>query len=76
MLGYFFIFQKVLKMFCKYVKNVLVYNQGGANMTVKELATKCSRSEMTIYRWAKKLGRLPTEEEVLSAKKGRPQKYN
>ena len=45
-------------------------------MTVKELATKCSRSEMTIYRWAKKLGRLPTEEEVLSAKKGRPQKYN
>ena len=44
-------------------------------MEIKQLAKKCNKSEMAIYRLAKKLGRLPTEEEVLSVKRGRPQKY-
>lgn len=44
-------------------------------MEIKELAEKCKKSEMSIYRLAKKLGRLPTEQEVLTVKRGRPQKY-
>ena len=44
-------------------------------MSVKELAKKCNRSETAIYNMARKLGRLPTEEEVMSTKRGRPQKY-
>ena len=39
------------------------------------LAEKTGRSRMTIYYIARKLGRLPTEEEVMSQKKGRPRKY-
>ncbi len=42
---------------------------------VKELAIKCKRSQVVIYALAKKLGRLPTEEEVLERKTGRPPKY-
>ena len=45
-------------------------------MTVKDLAIKCKRSQVVIYKLAKKLGRLPTEEEVLNRKVGRPEKYN
>lgn len=44
-------------------------------MNVKELAKRCNRSETAIYNMAKKLGRLPTEEEVLAVKRGRPNKY-
>jgi hypothetical protein len=42
---------------------------------VNILAKKTGRSRMAIYNLAKKLGRLPTEEEVLSQKVGRPRKY-
>lgn len=44
-------------------------------MTVEELAKKCNRSKSAIYLLAKRLGRLPTEEEVLNRKVGRPKKY-
>ena len=44
-------------------------------MTVAELAEKCNRSKAAIYLLAKRLGRLPTEEEVLNRKVGRPKKY-
>lgn len=44
-------------------------------MTVEELAKKCNRSYVVIYKLAKRLGRLPTEEEVLNRKVGRPIKY-
>ena len=52
----------------------------GVNMTVEELAKKTGRSRVTIYNIMKKLNeqgiyRLPTEEEVLSRKAGRPRKY-
>lgn len=39
------------------------------------LAKKTGRSNTVIYRLAKKLGRLPNEEEVLQRKNGRPVKY-
>lgn len=42
---------------------------------IKELVIKTGKSERTIYHIAKKLNRLPTEEEVNSAKQGRPKKY-
>lgn len=44
-------------------------------MTVAELAEKCNRSRQAIYLLAKRLGRLPTEEEVIKRKAGRPKKY-
>ena len=44
-------------------------------MTVKDLAIKCKRSQVVIYKLAKRFGRLPTKEEVLSRKRGRPKKY-
>lgn len=43
---------------------------------IQELALKTERSQVTIYKIAKRLGRIPTEEEVLSRKAGRPRKYN
>lgn len=42
---------------------------------VEELAKKTNRSKVVIYNLAKKLGRLPTEKEVLERKNGRPRKY-
>lgn len=42
---------------------------------VEELAKKTNRSTAVIYRVAKRLGRLPTVEEVLNRKHGRPRKY-
>lgn len=45
-------------------------------MTVKELAELTGRSRTTIYNIARKLHRMPTVEEVLSVKMGRPRKYN
>lgn len=44
-------------------------------VTAKELAQVCGRSKVTIYKLAKRLGRLPTIDEVLNRKCGRPQKY-
>lgn len=44
-------------------------------MTVDELSLKTNRSKVVIYRIAKKLGRLPTYEEVINRKNGRPKKY-
>ena len=46
-------------------------------MTVKELAKKANVTEARVYQLAKKLGRLPTVEEIESrkGKRGRPIKY-
>ena len=46
-------------------------------MTVKELAKITNLTEARIYQFAKKLGRLPTIEEIKSrkGKRGRPKKY-
>lgn len=46
-------------------------------MNVKELAKKHKLSHTIIYNMAKKLGRLPTDEEIenRNKKKGRPLKY-
>lgn len=43
-------------------------------MTVKEFAEKCGCSRTWIYKMAKRLGRLPTYEEVMSrkGKQGKP----
>jgi predicted transcriptional regulator len=44
--------------------------------TVQELMKKTGRSKATIYNIAKKLGRLPTVEEILNQPPvGRPRKY-
>ena len=47
------------------------------DMNAKELAKKHNVSHTIIYNMAKKLGRLPTDEEVenRNRKTGRPQKY-
>jgi hypothetical protein len=42
---------------------------------VAELMRKTGKSDITIYKTAKKLGRKPTAEEVLNRKAGRPKKY-
>lgn len=44
-------------------------------MTVDELAKATGKSKVTIYKVARKLGRLPTVDEVLNRKVGRPRKY-
>jgi predicted transcriptional regulator len=46
-------------------------------MTVKELANKCNVTESRVYQIAKRLGRLPTIQEIESqkGKRGRPPKY-
>lgn len=48
---------------------------------IQELALKTGRSQVTIYKILKEfkvlgINRLPTEEEILSRKAGRPRKYN
>lgn len=43
---------------------------------LEELSKKTGKSRTVIYRLAKKLGRTPTEEEVMQRKNGRPSKYN
>lgn len=49
----------------------------GERMTVQELAEKTNVTEARVYQLAKKLGRLPTVEEIESrkGKRGRPPKY-
>ena len=46
-------------------------------MTVQELAEQANVTERRVYQLAKKLGRLPTVEEIESrkGKRGRPKKY-
>lgn len=46
-------------------------------MTVKELAEQANVTERRVYQIAKKLGRLPTLDEIESrkGKRGRPKKY-
>ena len=46
-------------------------------MTVQELAEKSNVTERRVYQLAKKLGRLPTIEEIEArkGKRGRPKKY-
>lgn len=46
-------------------------------MTPKEIAEKANVTERRVYQLAKKLGRLPTVEEIESRKdkRGRPKKY-
>lgn len=44
-------------------------------MTIKELVKMSGKSRMAIYNLCKKLGRIPTFEEVMSVKRGRPPKY-
>ena len=46
-------------------------------MTPKEIAEKANVTERRVYQLAKKLGRLPTVEEIESqkGKRGRPKKY-
>lgn len=46
-------------------------------MTVKELAEQANVTERRVYQIAKKLGRLPTIDEIESrkGKRGRPKKY-
>lgn len=45
------------------------------NLSVKELAEKTGRSTQVIYRLIKKLGRVPTIEEINNRPNGRPRKY-
>ena len=46
-------------------------------MTVQEIAKEANVTEARVYQLAKKLGRLPTVEEIESrkGKRGRPKKY-
>ena len=46
-------------------------------MTVKELSEQADVSEWRVYQLARKLGRLPTVDEIMSrkGKRGRPKKY-
>ena len=43
--------------------------------SVQDLMKLTGRSKTTIYKLAGKLGRLPTVEEVMNRKNGRPKKY-
>lgn len=40
-----------------------------------ELAIKTGKSRVVIYKVARRLGRIPTEEEIINRKTGRPSKY-
>ena len=61
----------------------MMYNNGVNNkdrgvqsMTVDELVEATGRSRVTIYKVARKLGRMPSVEEILNRKNGRPRKYD
>ena len=50
-------------------------------MTIDELCQKTGRSRVTVYKVVRQLhekgiDRLPTEDEILNRKVGRPRKYN
>jgi transposase len=40
-------------------------------MTVAEVAKKAKRSRVTVYKWYKRLGRMPTVKELHNTKRGR-----
>lgn len=44
-------------------------------MTIEELAKETGKSRVTIYKVAKRLGRIPTIEEIMNRQTGRPKKY-
>ena len=44
-------------------------------MTVDELVKETGKSRVTIYKVAKRLGRLPSVEEIMNRPVGRPRKY-
>lgn len=44
-------------------------------MTIDELAEKTGKSKVVIYKVAKRLGRIPTIEEIMNRQVGRPRKY-
>lgn len=44
-------------------------------MSILEIAEATGKSKVTIYKLARKFGRVPTIEEVLNRKNGRPRKY-
>lgn len=46
-----------------------------SELSVQYLAEKSGKSKPTIYNLARKLGRLPTLEELNNQKQGRPRKY-
>lgn len=49
--------------------------KGNSGMTIRELVEASGKSRMAIYNQSRKLGRLPTLEEIKAVKKGRPSKY-
>lgn len=83
----FFALKNIEKILKKYQKSIdkgvfVCYNsiakaKKEVKMKVKELAEKTNLSQSRIYQIAKKLGRLPTIEEVekQKEKRGRPKKY-
>ena len=46
-----------------------------SNPSVKELSEITGKSKQVIYRLIKRLGRVPSVEEILNRKNGRPRKY-
>lgn len=59
------------------IQCVYKQNKGGGEMTVKEISEKCNCSKSWVYALRKKLGRLPTVEEIMErkGKVGAPIKY-
>lgn len=46
-----------------------------SEFSIADIANITKRSKVTVYKLARKLGRIPTIEEVLKRKNGRPKKY-
>lgn len=46
-----------------------------SNPSVKELSELTGKSKQVIYRLIKRLGRVPSVEEILNRQNGRPRKY-
>ena len=46
-----------------------------SNPSVKELSEMTGKSKQVIYRLIKRLGRVPSVEEILNRQNGRPRKY-
>lgn len=44
-------------------------------MSILEIAKATGKSKVVVYKLARKFGRVPTIEEVLNRKNGRPRKY-
>lgn len=51
------------------------WKEYGYYFEAQELANLCNKSVQAIYNQAKKLGRLPTPDEIKSVKRGAPKKY-